>query len=170
MIVVGHSLAGLAIPLVPARRRVSRLVYLCALVPMPGATFLNQLETEEGMLDLGYVAGLGEVDGEGRRGWVDRDLARQFLYADCDPESAEDALDQLRPQAQQPYVVPCSLAAFPAAPSTYIVCSEDRLVNPDWSRKVARERLSAEVVELPGSHSPFLSRSADLANLLDEIA
>jgi len=32
-IVVGHSLGGLTIPLVAARRRVHQLVYLCAFVP-----------------------------------------------------------------------------------------------------------------------------------------
>lgn len=170
VVVVGHSLAGLTIPLVPARQRVSGLVYLCALVPTPGASFLHQLETGQDMLDLGYVAGLGEPDGEGRRGWVDRNLARQFLYADCDPQETEDALDQLRPQAQQPYALRCLLDAFPAVPSTYIVCNEDRLVNPDWSRSVASERLGANVIELPGSHSPFLSRPADLANVLHEVA
>jgi hypothetical protein len=41
-----------------------------------------------------------------------------------------------------------------------------RLVNPDWSRRVARERLNANLVELPGSHSPFLSRPAGLAEVL----
>ena len=35
-ILVGHSLGGLTIPLVAARRRVQRLVYLCAFVPRPG--------------------------------------------------------------------------------------------------------------------------------------
>jgi pimeloyl-ACP methyl ester carboxylesterase len=169
-VVVGHSLAGLTIPLVPARQRVSRLVYLCALVPLPGSSFMQQLETEQDMLNLGYVAGLGETDAEGRRGWVDRGLARDILYADCDPKTTEEALDRLRPQAQTPFAKPCSLDGFPATPSTYIVCDEDRLVMPGWSRSVARERLGADVVELPGGHSPFLSRPDELANALHDAA
>ncbi len=170
VVVVGHSLAGLTIPLVPARQRVSRLVYLCALVPMPGASFMDQLATEHNMLDLGYVAGLGEPDAEGRRGWVDEGLARHFMYADCDSPTTEEALERLRPQAQSPYVQPCSLDAFPAEPSTYILCNADRLVNPAWSRSIARKRLDADVVELPGSHSPFLSRPAELASILHDAA
>jgi pimeloyl-ACP methyl ester carboxylesterase len=38
LVLVGHSLAGLTIPLVAARRPVRRLVFLCALVPIPGMT------------------------------------------------------------------------------------------------------------------------------------
>jgi pimeloyl-ACP methyl ester carboxylesterase len=169
VVVVGHSLAGLTIPLVAARQRVSRLVYLCALVPVPGSSFMDQLASED-MLDLGYVAGLGEPDGEGRRGWADEGLARHFMYADCDAEATEQAVARLRPQAQSPYAQPCSLDAFPARPSTYVVCGEDRLVKPDWSRRIARERLDADLVELPGSHSPFLSRPADLASVLHDAA
>jgi pimeloyl-ACP methyl ester carboxylesterase len=75
----------------------------------------------------------------------------------------------MRPQARSPYGVPCSLASFPPTPVTYIVCREDRLVNPGWSRRLARERLDAELVELPGSHSPFWSRPRELAGALDRL-
>jgi pimeloyl-ACP methyl ester carboxylesterase len=169
LVVVGHSLAGLTIPLVPTRQRVSRLVYLCALVPVPGSSFMDQLATED-MLHLGYVAGLSAPDSDGRRGWADEGLARDFMYADCDPEATKQAVARLRPQAQAPYARRCSLDAFPGTPATYVVCSEDRLVKPDWSRSVARERLDADLVQLPGSHSPFLSRPPDLASVLHDVA
>ena len=45
VVVVGHSLAGLTIPIVAARRAVSRLIYLCALVPIPGRSLVEQLES-----------------------------------------------------------------------------------------------------------------------------
>ena len=37
---------------------------------------------------------------------------------------------------------------------------------PDRSRRVSRERLGVEPVELPGSHSPFWSRPGKLAGVL----
>ena len=40
------------------------------------------------------------------------------------------------------------------------------MLGNDWARTVARDRLGATLVELPGSHSPFLSRPADLAEIL----
>jgi len=71
---------------------------------------------------------------------------------------------------RRPYAEPCALEVFPCTPASYIVCTDDRLVNPDWSRRVARKRLNADVIELPGGHSPFLSRPDDLATLLHDRA
>jgi hypothetical protein len=52
-----------------------------------------------------------------------------------------------------------------------VICTEDRVVNVEWQHRTARERLlGADVVELPGSHSPFLSRPAVLADVLHGLA
>ena len=170
VVVVGHSLAGLTIPLVAARRAVSRLIYLCALVPIPGRSLVEQLGIEPDTLRPGYEAGLSEPDDQSRTRWVDEGVARSVVYADCDEGDASAAFERLRPQARTPYAHPCPLDAFPSTPRTYVVCSEDRLVNPERARQVARERLDAELVELPGSHSPFLSRPGALAEVLHERA
>jgi pimeloyl-ACP methyl ester carboxylesterase len=169
VVLLGHSLAGLTVPLVAAHQPVRRLVYLCALPAVPGLSFLERLATET-MLNMAYAEGLGEVDSRGRRAWVDTDLARQFMYADCDNQTAEAAIARLRPQAQSPYSVACSLDAYPDVPTTSIVCSDDQLVIPTWSRKFAQTRMGAELVEMPGSHSPFWSRAGDLAAILDDLA
>jgi hypothetical protein len=169
VVLVGHSTAGLTIPLVASRQPVDRLVYLCALVPVPGSTFMEQIAAED-MIDLGYAAGLGEPDPDGLSGWTDERLAHDYLYADCNAEAEAFAFARLRPQALAPYERPCSLSAFPNTLATYVVCRDDRLVKPDWSRRVAVGRLDADLRELPGSHSPFLSRPADLANLLCQVA
>jgi hypothetical protein len=63
---------------------------------------------------------------------------------------------------------PCSLDDYPELPTHYVVCDEDRLINPVWSRQFARERLGANLIELPGSHSPFLSRPRRLATVLED--
>jgi pimeloyl-ACP methyl ester carboxylesterase len=168
-VLVGHSLAGLTVPIVAAREPVRRLVYLCALPAIPGLSFLDQLGTEK-MLNPGYVAGMGEPDARGRRGWADAELSRQFMYADCADEAAQNAIARLRPQAQSPYSIPCPLDSYPDIPTTYVVCRDDQLVNPDWSRDFARRGLDADLIELPGSHSPFTSRPADLASVLDDLA
>ena len=170
VVVVGHSLAGLTIPLVAARQAVSRLIYLCALAPIPGRSLVEQLGIEPDTLRPGYEAGLSEPDDQSRTRWLDAGAARSVLYADCDEGDARAAFERLRPQARAPYAHPCPLDAFPSTPRTYVVCSEDRLVNPDRARRVAYERLHAELVELPGSHSPFLSRPGELADVLHQLA
>jgi pimeloyl-ACP methyl ester carboxylesterase len=170
IVLVGHSLAGLTIPLVAARRPVTRLVFLCALVPQPGRSFAQQTQDEDDMLGKDYAVGLSELDQEGRRRWVDESAAHTFLFADCDARTATAAFERLRPQAVAAYSVPCPLDELPSVPATYVLCTEDRLVMPDWSRRAAGPRLGADLVELPGSHSPSLSRPGELAAVLDRLA
>ena len=166
IVLVGHSLAGLAIPLVPARHQVDRLVYLCAIPPLPGSSFSQQAASEPDMLSEDYVTGLSQVDTEGRRAWIDPVMARETMYGDCDPDTVRFAIERLRPQAVTPYRTPTSLREFPDVPSTYILCTEDRLVQPVWSERIARDRLGVDPARLPGSHSPFLSRPRELADVL----
>lgn len=166
VVVVGHSLGGHTIPLVAARRPVRHLVYLCALLPDIGRSLADQVANETDMLSPVWLSGLSEPDDQLRTRWVDRDIARTLICADCDDATAEAALDRLRPQAAYPNLAPFALAEFPHVACTYVVCNEDQFVGPDWSRRVARERLGAQIVELPGGHSPLLSRPAAVVDVL----
>jgi hypothetical protein len=163
---VGHSLAGNTIPLVAAQRPVHRLVYLCALIPIPGQSLLQQMTDDSEMLNPDYAKGLGEKDSQGCRSWIDEGLARVHMFGDCGEATAAFAFAHLRPQSTYPYRVVWSLPALPVVDSTYVLCAEDGVVNPDWARRAANERLQVDTVELAGSHSPFLSRPRDLAELL----
>ena len=58
---------------------------------------------------------------------------------------------------------------FMIVPASSIVCRGDRSVNPAWVRTAARDRLGTEAVEIEGGHSPFLSRPAELAALIDSL-
>ena len=170
VVVVGHSLGGLTIPLVAARRPVRGLVHLCALIASPGRSFVDQIRAEPETFVRGYERGLAPPDEQRRREWADEAVARETLFPDCDPADAHAAFARLRPQSTAPYGEPCPLEALPAVPVAYVLCADDRIVSPDWSRAAARERLGVEPVELPGGHSPFLSRPAALAELLAGLA
>jgi pimeloyl-ACP methyl ester carboxylesterase len=163
--VVGHSLGGLTIPLVAARRPVRAVVFVSALVPMPGASLVEQLRAEPATFVPGYDEGLG---GDRRAPvWASFAAARERLYGDLSEDEARWAFERLRPQATAPYREPWPLDALPDVPRAAIVSAGDRVVDPAWGRRVARERLGVEAVELPGDHSPQLSRPAELAALLD---
>jgi hypothetical protein len=162
-VVVGHSLAGLTIPLVEAELR----VYLCALVPPWGRATLDVFA--EGALQPGFPSDGVTRDERDRTVWVDEAYALRSMYADCDRTVALQAYALLRPQASGIYEGDYPLARRPPGRATSIVGADDRAVVPDWSRRVAAERLDAEVVELPSSHSPMLSRPSDLANVLDAL-
>jgi pimeloyl-ACP methyl ester carboxylesterase len=166
VVLVGHSLAGNTVPLVAAGRPVRRIVYVGALIPIPGRTLNEMMASEPETLVRGHQAGLSRPDEQGRTRWEDFAGARRTFYADCDERDARAAFERLRPQSRAPYDVPCPLEALPPAPRTYVVCTEDAIVDPENARRVATGRLGAELVELPGSHSPFLSRPAALAEIL----
>jgi len=171
LVLVGHSLAGLTIPIAAERLAVRRMVFVCALIADPGRSFVDQLETEPEMLLPTYNAGLSDPDEHGRRAWVDLDVAVDVLYDDCDVDLARSAFNHLRPQATRaPYGESCPLDRLPDVERSYVGCADDRLVNPAWTSQAVPERLGIEPVELPGGHSPFLSRPAALAHVLDEMS
>jgi hypothetical protein len=140
-------------------------VYLCAGVPDIGRSVFHQWRDDPDMLNPVYVKGL-KPDAQIRTTSVDLELARALLCADRDEPTAQAALNRLRPQARYPSTVPFPLSEFPTVSCTSVVCTGDQFIGPDWSRRVARDRLGAELIELPGSHSPFLSRSKALADVL----
>lgn len=55
-------------------------------------------------------------------------------------------------------------------PSSYIVASHDRTIRPDWQRRMARERLHIEPLEIATGHCPHVSAPEHLARVLANIA
>jgi pimeloyl-ACP methyl ester carboxylesterase len=165
LILVGHSYGGMVIPLVAARRPARHLVFVCALVPYVGRSLDDQLREEPGTFNAAVFEGF-RLDAESRYVWVDDDLARAFMYADCDKATSSAAIKRLRPHSPFPNSLQCSLAEFPDVPCTSVICSEDLCLGPERARRVARDRIGAEIIELPGSHAPFLSRPQTLADVL----
>jgi pimeloyl-ACP methyl ester carboxylesterase len=169
VIVVGHSLAGPTATLVAARRPVRRLVYLCAAVPEAGRSLVDQWQEQPDMVNPRWDKGLSKPDEQLRLEWVGLDAARELLFADCDEETVLAAFNQLRPQSAYPFTAPLSLSELPAVRCTSIVCEDDELIYPAWSIRTARH-IGAELVRLPGGHSPFLSRPSALADILIRLA
>lgn len=165
VLLVGHSLGGITIPVVAAARPVRRMVFLCALLPEPGKTLDEVLSTESDLLTPGFSPFEQIIGEDGSVTWRP-DAAVEAFFHDCPPAVAADAASKLRTQVWTSTREPSPLSSWPHVPSTYIVCTEDRAVNPAWSRRVAKEWLDADIVELPGGHSPFLSRPVALADVL----
>jgi hypothetical protein len=140
------------------------------MIPDIGRSLADQLNDDPEMLNPVYVQGLSMPDEQLRQAWTDLDAARAVFYGDCNEQIAQAAINRLRPQSVYPAILPCSLAEFPAVKTTYIVCSEDQMLRPEWSRRTARDRISAELIELPGQHSPFYSQPSVLADVLLRLA
>ena len=168
VVVVGHSLGGLTIPVVAAMRQVAGLVFLGAMVPEPGSSYQDYLAGERAVLTARTSD--SDYDRPGMRGVRPWESALEAYFHDCPLPLARAAWGRIRPQSSTPLTEGCPLTAWPAVPARYILMREDHSVSPDWSRRIARERLGTTALELPGGHSPFLSRPAELAVALDGIA
>jgi pimeloyl-ACP methyl ester carboxylesterase len=168
-IVIGHSMSGLVIPLVPAARPVRRLVFLAAFLPIPGVSINAQRAS--GPIDGTTPPTTAEWTSLGDDVWmVGPNTARELFFHDASPEIAAWAAARLRPQGYHVMNEPSPLRRWPDVPVDVIACRDDRAINPEWVRTSARERLGVDAVEIDGGHSPFLTRPAELAALLDGLA
>jgi pimeloyl-ACP methyl ester carboxylesterase len=167
VILVGHSLAGLVLPVIATRIPVRRMVFLCALVPVPGMSWSEYLAEHPSASTMPWERVI--ID-EQERLVMPWDLVRERFYQDCDPEEAKAAYELVVPCAQTSLNEKCPIETWPSVPSTYILCQDDLLIGHAWSRQVAIDRLGGPAIELPGSHSPMLSRPGHLAAVLDKIA
>lgn len=167
-VLVGHSMAGLVIPLVAAHRPIRRLVFLAALLPLPGASANDQRATEA--IDGRLPPVTAEWTDLGDDVWmIGPNTATELFFPDATAALARWATERLRPQSYRVVNETTPLTAWPDAESRAIVCRDDRAINPVWVRAAARERLGVEAVELAGGHSPFLTRPAELARMLDSL-
>jgi pimeloyl-ACP methyl ester carboxylesterase len=166
VVLVGHSLGGMTIPLVAAHRPVRRMIFLCSVPTGPGPALDGQLA---GMVTPEFLAAPRFHDADGRE-LLANQAARQLFFDDCDEAVACWAVAKLRPQSPRPLVEPSPLANWPDVPQTVILSADDRVVRASWAEPAARQRLAGrDPVVLPGSHSPFLSRPAVLAGVLGDV-
>lgn len=102
---------------------------------------------------------------------IDREASLEVFYPDVEPGLARQAAARLRPFQRTGYTaVPTDLApAWQTIPTTYAVCTEDRMIHPDTQRDMAAAA-GAEVVEWRSSHSPFLSHPDLVAELVEKWA
>ena len=168
-IVVGHSMAGLVIPLIPALRPVRRLVFLTAFLPTPGMSANEQRAAEP--IDGLVPPRTAEWTDLGDDVWaVGPNTATELFYGDAKPPVARWATSRLRPQCYRVMKEATPLAAWPDTDRAAIICRADRALNPEWARTASRERLGVESVELDGQHSPFLTRPPELAQVLHRLS
>ena len=166
--IVGHSMAGLVVPLVAARRPIERLIFLAAFLAQPGQSANDQRQAEP--IDGLVPPTTAEWTDLGRDVWqIGARTATELFFHDASAEDASWACSRLRPQCYQVIGEVSPLAAWPAVPSSYIVCRDDRATNPEWGRRAAVERLGTEAIEIDGGHSPFLSRPEELARIIASI-
>jgi pimeloyl-ACP methyl ester carboxylesterase len=159
LVVVGTSYGGFTAPLVADRLPVDVLVLVAAMVPAPGEPAADWWN------NTGYERAVHEQarrDG-GRTGNDDPFVS---FYHDVPRALAEEAVSKERSESNTAYNDPWPLNAWPAVPTRFVLCTEDRFFPPDFMRRVVAERLGIVADEIAAGHYVALSRPTDLANLL----
>jgi pimeloyl-ACP methyl ester carboxylesterase len=166
VVLVGHSRGGIVISqaaeLVP--ECVRRLVYVAAYLLPDGATLAAQARADAGSL----IAPNMVPAAAGVTCTLRADIVRDALYGRCSLADADWATARLSPEPLKPLVTPLRLSdgRFGRLPRHYIECSADRAVTPAAQRAMQAVLPCESVGTLEADHSPFLSRPAELADLL----
>jgi pimeloyl-ACP methyl ester carboxylesterase len=174
-VLVGHSGGGFDITLAAdaAPDIVSHIVYLAAALPREGRTYPEAMamrDSEDGEFDgdVGEMLAYLDFSDDGAMSFAEFEGAWKYFYHDCDEQTARWAYERLDPERfGDTTVTPVSVPRFWEAdlPRSYIRCLQDRS-KPRWLSDVVARRLGVEQLTIDTSHSPFLSRPRELAELL----
>ncbi|WP_232082967.1 alpha/beta hydrolase [Arthrobacter sp. SO5] len=153
-VAVGHSYGG---SVITGLNRVSHLIFVAAFVPAAG---------ESGALLGGASALVNEAVRHHEDGTtsLQPERAREVLYADCTEADSAWATGLLvRQQPGHGRGIP-SRIAWQSVESTYLRCEQDKALSPDLQHRMASR--CTNVISLASSHSPFISRPGQLAELI----
>lgn len=161
-VLVGHSYGGSVITAAGTDERVAALVYICALAPedgdssqadqdkYPPTPVFQHIEVADGRLWLKH-SGIADFAG-------DLPTEKQKLVWATQMVPLADLFSQ-----------PVSGAAWKSKPSHYIVGANDRTVQPELQRFLAK-RMNATTTELASSHVPMLSQPQRVYEVIRQAA
>ena len=163
VILCGHSYGGSVITeATDAAGKVEHLVYLAAGVPDVGESLLELFpevhETE--FAEAIRPCGPDRVD-------MNPESAARIFYEDCEEETATWAVSQMGEQILHTLTSPVSRAPWRTLDSTYVICTQDRVLP-----LVAQQRLAKRChrsVVWDSSHSPMLSQPERVVSLLADL-
>jgi pimeloyl-ACP methyl ester carboxylesterase len=176
VVLVGHSYGGAVITEASSGTAdVKHLVYLTAVVPDVGESVLEAGQAalaEAGGTPAGEqvattddaASDVMEIHEDGTMS-CRPDRAVDLFYHDCDPAVAANAVAALVPQPAMTFSQAPNGAGWKEHPSTYVVCTDDHVLNETGQRAFARR--CNDVVVLSTSHSPFFSNPAGVADIVE---
>jgi len=162
-VLVGHSFSGMIVTEAGLDPKVSALVYVAARAPDAGEDYTALAKTYP---TPPATAGVVFDDDEGR-------LSEEAFLRDFAGDLPE-AKAKVLYAVQQPFhkallTGKTTNAAWRSKPSYYAVSTEDRTINPDLERFMAK-RMGAKTIEVKASHLALISHPDEIADLILEAA
>jgi pimeloyl-ACP methyl ester carboxylesterase len=162
-VLVGHSFAGMIVTEAGMHPNVSALVYVAARAPDAGEDYTALAKT---FPTPPASAGIVFDGDEGRLSEAAflRDFAGDL------PEAKAKVLYAVQEPFQKALLTgKTTQAAWRSKPSFYAVSTEDRTINPDLERFMAK-RMGAKTIEVKASHLSLISHPDEITRLILEAA
>ncbi|SEO93654.1 Alpha/beta hydrolase family protein [Methylobacterium sp. ap11] len=162
-VLVGHSFSGMIVTEVGADPKVGALVYVAARAPDAGedyAALAGTFPTPPASAGIVYDGDEGRL--------TEAAFLRDFA-GDLPPDRARVLFAVQQPFRKALLTGRTTRAAWRSKPSFYAVSTEDRTIDPDLERFMAK-RMNAKTVELKASHLSLISQPQAVADLILEAA
>jgi pimeloyl-ACP methyl ester carboxylesterase len=162
-LLVAHSYGGMVITQAGDDPKVSGLVYIAARAPDAGEDYpalTRQFPAAPASKGLEWSNGYGKLS----EAAFEKDFAGDLPTAQA---QAYYAVQQ--PMGKAITTAKTTVAAWRDKPSWYAVSTEDRTINPDLERFMAK-RMNAHTIEIDSSHVSLISHPQEVANLILEAA
>jgi pimeloyl-ACP methyl ester carboxylesterase len=162
LVVVAQSLGGFTGPIVCDRVKADLLVLVAAMVPAPGESgdaWWKNTEFREAKRE-------NDVR-EGRPADAPFDV-REIFFHDVPPDVVGAAMRHgVRAQSATAMHQPWPLRAWPAVPTRFLLCRNDRFFPAAFQRRVVKERLGLVPDEMESGHLPALAHPESLVERLE---
>lgn len=162
-VLVGHSYAGMVITQTGIHPKVSALVYCSARGPDADEDYTALAKTYPTP-----PASAGLVHGGGMA-WLSEEAFLRDFAGDVDPAKARVLYAVQGRVSDTLFTGKVTQAAWRSKPSFYQVSAQDRTINPDLQRFMAK-RMNATTIELPSSHLGIISHPQEIASLILQAA
>jgi pimeloyl-ACP methyl ester carboxylesterase len=162
-VLVGHSFSGMIVTEAGVHPNVSALVYVAARAPDAGEDYTALAKT------FPTPPASAGILFDGDEGRLSEDAFLRDFAGDL-PEAKAKVLYAV----QQPFhkallTGKTAHAAWRSKPSFYAVSTEDRTINPDLERFMAK-RMGAKTIEVKASHLSLISHPDEITRLILEAA
>jgi pimeloyl-ACP methyl ester carboxylesterase len=162
VVLVGHSYGGAVITEAGNHPKVAALVYIAAFGLDVGESCAT-IEQSVPPATKGIKATTDNYF------YIDPAVFHADFAADLpEAQAAFMAASQVLISADS-FTTPVKTPAWKSKPSWYMVASEDRSINPDQERMMAK-RMKAKTVEVKSSHVAYMSHPKETAQLIEDAA
>jgi pimeloyl-ACP methyl ester carboxylesterase len=162
VVLVGHSYGGSIITEAGNDTNVAALVYIAAFALDDG----ESCASIEQALPQASKAFTPDSNGNW---WIEQDHFAADFAADVPPAVSHFMAISQVPISTDSFTHKVTSPAWKTKPTWYMVATEDRSINPDQERMMAK-RANAKTVEVNASHVAYMSHPKQTAKLIEEAA